>query len=571
MATFKVFLSSVQSEFASERASLREYFQTDPLLRETFEILLFEDIPPSEVPPDAAYLERVDQADILIGLFGLEYGTEGGDGISPTEKEYNRASDTNTHRLVFVKRAEDEHRHPKMRQLIRKAQQSLVVGQFNTVEDLRSGIQAAIVDYMKVKKLIQTGGFDEVICEDATPEDISEQAVVAFVRSAQRVRQFPLGEETSMEDVLTHLRLIKDKGVTNAAIQLFGKDPQRFRVGSEVRCAHFHGTEIEKPIPSLQVFGGTLFSQVDSAEDFVLSKINMSVGTRAESVRAPRTYEIPVEVIREAIVNAVVHRDFTSTGNVQVMIFADRLEIWNPGRLPPSLTIEKLREPHGSVPANPLLADSMFLAEYIERMGTGTLDMIRRCGEAGLPEPEFRVDDMFKVTIRRARMHECVVTVCGNGGVLADVEVLALFPNKTWKRSVTDRYGEAHFSLYSGFLPMTVFAARHGFTAGVEYNWIPVERPLCLELDVQASGGSAVFAEGTGYLPGLAGRLEPILDTYDRTYLYAANIAINDGLQQPVDFNLGDDLHLKDADGYELSVRVVDIVGRSSLIEYRSV
>lgn len=104
MATFKVFHSSVQSEFASERASLREYFQTDPLLREAFEILLFEDISPSEVPPDTAYLERGDQADILIGLFGLEYGTEGGDGISPTEKEYNRASDTNTHRLVFVKR-----------------------------------------------------------------------------------------------------------------------------------------------------------------------------------------------------------------------------------------------------------------------------------------------------------------------------------------------------------------------------------------------------------------------------------------------------------------------------------
>lgn len=409
MVTSKVFLSSVQREFASERASLREHFQTDPLLREAFEILLFEDIPPSEVPPDTAYLERVDQADILIGLFGLEYGTEGGDGISPTEKEYNRASDTNTHRLVFVKEAEDERRHPKMRQLIRKAQQSLVVGQFNTIEDLRSGIQTAMVDYMKVKKLIQTGGFDEAICQDAKLKDISEQAVVAFVRSARRARQFPLGEETPVEDVLTHLRLIKDNGVTNAAVQLFGKDPQRFRVGSAVRCAHFHGTEIEKPIPSLQVFGGTLFSQVDSAEDFVLSKINMSVGTRAESVRAPRTYEIPVEVIREAIVNAVVHRDFTSTGNVQVMIFADRLEIWNPGRLPPSLTIEKLREPHGSVPANPLLAESMFLAEYIERMGTGTLDMIRRCREAGLPEPEFRVDDMFKVTIHRVLTHERIL------------------------------------------------------------------------------------------------------------------------------------------------------------------
>ena len=196
---------------------------------------------------------------------------------------------------------------------------------------------------MKVKDLLQTGGFDESICEDASLTDISEQRVVSFVRLARRARQFPLGEDTPVEDLLTYLRLITDEGVTNAAIQLFGKNPQRFSIGSQVRCAHFHGKEIEKPIPSLQVFGGTLFNQVDSAEDFVLSKINMSVGTCAQSVRAPRTYEIPVEVIREAIVNAVVHRDFTSTGNVQVMLFADRLEVWNPGRLLPSLSVEKLR------------------------------------------------------------------------------------------------------------------------------------------------------------------------------------------------------------------------------------
>ena len=504
-------------------------------------------------------------------MFELEYGSEDREGISPTEREYNRAPDTNTHRLIFVREAEDTRRHPKILRLIQKAQQILIVRNFNTIEDLKSVIQESMVDFLKVKRVIQTGGFDESICEDASLTDISEQGVVSFVRLARKARQFPLGEETPIEEILTHLQLIRNEGITKAAVQLFGKDPQRFGIRSEVRCAHFHGTEIEKPIPSLQVFGGTLFNQVDSAEDFVLSKINMSIGTRVQSIRAQRTYEIPVEVIREAIVNAVVHQDFTSTGNVQVMLFADRLEIWNPGRLPPSWTVENLREPHGSVPANPLLAKSMFRAEYIERMGTGTLDMIRRCKEAGLPEPEFREEDMFKVIFRRALTHDCTVTVCGNGGVLEDVDVLMLFPNKTWKRSVTDRYGEAHFSLYSGFLPMTVFAARHGFATEVEYNWIPVERPLCLELDPQELGGGAVFAEGTGFIPGLAGRLNPILDASDRTYLYATDIAINGGLQQPVHFNLGDDLHLKDADGYELSVRVVEIVGRSSLIEYQQV
>ena len=133
----------------------------------------------------------------------------------------------------------------------------------------------------------------------------------------------------------------------------------------------FHGTEVAKPIPSYQVYKGTVFELVDQAVDFVLSKINRSIGTRKKSARAPRTYEIPEEVVTEAIVNAVAHRDYTDNGSVQVMLFADRLEVWNPGRLPPPLTLEKLRVAHTTVPGNPLLAESMYLAEYIERMGTG--------------------------------------------------------------------------------------------------------------------------------------------------------------------------------------------------------
>jgi ATP-dependent DNA helicase RecG len=99
---------------------------------------------------------------------------------------------------------------------------------------------------------------------------------------------------------------------------------------------------------------------------------------------------LPREVVAEAIVNAVVYRDYTSNASVQVMLFADRLGIWNPGELPPSLTINDLRIPHASIPRNPMIAEPMFLARYVEKAGTGILDMIARCREAGLPAPEFR-------------------------------------------------------------------------------------------------------------------------------------------------------------------------------------
>jgi predicted HTH transcriptional regulator len=222
-----------------------------------------------------------------------------------------------------------------------------------------------------------------------------------FIRRARLARGLPLPEEATPQELLTHLNLMDRENLTHAAVLLFGKQPQRFLLSSEVKCAHFHGLEVAKPIPSYQVYKGTVFDLVDQAVDFVMSKINLRVGTREGGPEAPVTYEIPREVVTEAIVNAVAHRDYTSAGSVQVMLFADRLEIWNPGLLPFSLTLAKLRQAHGSVPANPLLAEPLYLARYIERMGTGTGDMIRRCQEAGLPEPEFSLSDGFVVTLRR--------------------------------------------------------------------------------------------------------------------------------------------------------------------------
>lgn len=91
-----------------------------------------------------------------------------------------------------------------------------------------------------------------------------------------------------------------------------------------------------------------------------------------------------------------------------------------------------------------------------------------------------------------------------------------------------------------------------------------------LALERLPAGGSAIFLSDTGHLPALTGRLNPIRDTSDRTYLYADNIAIEQGRQQPVHFRLRRPIQLTDAFGVELSVTIVDIIGRTSLLEYRS-
>ena len=404
MKAIRIFISSVQSEFAEERAALRDYVRGDALMRRFFEVFLFEDAPASDRRPDDLYLDEVGRSDIYVGLFGASYGTEDEEGVSPTEREFDRATSLGVHRLVFLKGVKEESRHPKMRALLLRAQEGLVRKRFNTSQELVSGLYAALVEYLAAKELIRSSPFDAAPCAGASMDDLDSGRMARFIRTARRARGFPLTEDVYPEELLEHLNLLSGDRPANAAVLLFGKSPQRFLISSEIRCAHFHGTDVSKPIPSYQVYKGTAFDLVDQAVDFVLSKINRSIGTRAESVRAPTTYEIPKEVVSEAVVNAVAHRDYADNASVQVMLFADRLEIRNPGRLPPPLTLEKLRVAHSSVPANPLLAESLYLAEYIERMGTGTLDMIRRCADAGLPEPEFAVADGFVATIRRAEL-----------------------------------------------------------------------------------------------------------------------------------------------------------------------
>ena len=110
---------------------------------------------------------------------------------------------------------------------------------------------------------------------------------------------------------------------------------------------------------------------------------------------------MPESAVAEAIANAVAHRDYTSNASVQVMLFRDRLEVWNPGRLPDGFTVQKLREVHSSEPANPVIAHPLFLAGYIEHLGTGTTDMIADCTEYGLRTPEFIQAEDFRTIIWR--------------------------------------------------------------------------------------------------------------------------------------------------------------------------
>jgi predicted HTH transcriptional regulator len=415
MKKLRIFVSSVQKELAEERRTVKEFILHDPLLSRFMEsVFLFEDLPAADRLPDELYLSEVEGCDVYLAIFGNEYGWKNADGLSPTELEFDCATRTHRERLVFVKGEEDSGRDPDMLRLIRKAGVQLTRRRFIDRSSLLREVYASLVASLETRGLLHTLPFDDSPCSGASLEDIDEARVVDFVETAESKGRLTLKGSRAPEAVLRHFNLLRDGQPTNASILLFGKNPRQFLNNIQVHCLHFAGTEKRKPILSQQPYEGRLFEVIDEAVEFVLGKLDRTVGTRADGTQASGDFEIPRSVIAEAVVNAVAHRDYRNPGFVQVIVFADRIEVWNPGELPQGLTPEMLREPHGPLPRNPLIAEPLFRVKYVEKAGTGTTDMIADCLDADLPEPDFEQrGPHFVTTIWRDWLTDDVLTGLG--------------------------------------------------------------------------------------------------------------------------------------------------------------
>lgn len=410
----QIFVSSVQKELQADRYAVRDFVHGNELLSQFFRVFLFEDLPPTDRRADEVYLDEVAKSRIYIGIFGNEYGWEDDNGLSPTEKEFDFAAKQRKRRFIFVRGYDDKNRHPKMKKLIQKAGDEVVRRRYADTDEMLRLLYGSLIRYLQDQGVIAIADFDASPCPDVTLKDISQEKLRWFLEKAREERGYALSADTPRKKALAHLNLLAKSVPTKGAVLLFGNAPERHIHSAEITCLHFHGTEIEKPIPSQQVYHGTLFELVDQAVDFVMARIARSVEPSSASPESRIRYEVPYRVVREAIVNAVAHRNYASRSGVQVMVFANRIEVWNPGGLPEDLTVDLLRGPHPSVPRNRLLCEPLFLAHYIERAGTGTLDMIRLCAEAGLPEPEFLNEgERFRLIIWRDWLTESVLSALG--------------------------------------------------------------------------------------------------------------------------------------------------------------
>lgn len=390
---YKIFVSGVQKELKEERFAVKEIIAENVLLKEYFKVFLFEDSPAKSKSAKTAYLEEVRRCDIYLGILGNEYSAVNKNKPSATEQEFREVQRTNKEILIYIKGKDDTKRDKRLKKLISEIKDEdtgYKYKRFNTIQELKNSIYESLIDFLRGKGIVGRQAFDSAVCEDAVFEDIDKDKVKRFLQIAKNQRSFPLDVSTSVKDVLVHLNLLKSGKLTNAAVLLFGKNPHKYFFQAEVKCLQFPGTEVEKPFTSYHIYKGDLFEQIDKSVAFVLDAIKLPVIQQEHTVQVKRPYEIPVFAIHEAIVNAVAHRDYNTTAGIQVMVFIDRLQIWNSGSLPNQLSINDLKKPHTSYPNNPLLAGVLYLANYIQKAGSGIPEMVKQCKEQGLPEPEFK-------------------------------------------------------------------------------------------------------------------------------------------------------------------------------------
>ena len=402
MPKFKVFISSVQAEFASERIRIFDFIRNDELMSQYFDPFIFERIPSQDRNPKQLYIAEAAKSQVYLLFIGQQYGNALPGELSPTEQEYHAAGEGNAYRIAFIKDLDNQPRDSREEQFFRnKVQRELSYRPFANPAVLESLVKQSLITYLKYKGIIQDQNLDEQTRDGVSMADIDPLKVRAFVHQARMKRGFPLSEEETPENVLTHLRLLRNNVPCNGALLLFAKDPQYFFPTAVVKCAWFLGDEAIKPIEDYKTFDGGIAEQINQATSWVMSKLSLRYGQRNVEVQTETEFEIPRSVIYETIVNAVVHRDYNSTGSVQVTVTRNRIIVRNPGTLPVELTKADLLKEHGSYPHNPLVAEVMFQAGYIEKYGTGITENIRKMQEAHLLAPDIDLSAEFVTTIWR--------------------------------------------------------------------------------------------------------------------------------------------------------------------------
>ena len=219
--------------------------------------------------------------------------------------------------------------------------------------------------------------------------DLETSVLTKFRSQANRSQR--VSEETLAETdriLIERLHLMDGNYLKRAAVLLFHPDPERFVTGSYVKIGYF---ETDSDLRYHDEIHGDIFTQVKRTLEILQAKY-LKATISYDGVQRVETWPVPPTALREALLNAISHKDYSSNVPIQISVYDNKLMLWNPGRLPSGWTIKQLLKKHASMPFNPDIANVFFRAGMVESWGRGIERIMQACTDAGIPMPELRYE-----------------------------------------------------------------------------------------------------------------------------------------------------------------------------------
>jgi ATP-dependent DNA helicase RecG len=188
--------------------------------------------------------------------------------------------------------------------------------------------------------------------------------------------------------LIDNLNLKEGDYLKRAAILLFHNDPEKWVVGAYIKIGYFR---TDADLLYQDDIHGSLFVQAEKAMDLLLTKY-LQAAISYEGISRVEKFPFPKAAMREALLNAIVYKDYSGGSPIQISVYENQIYFWNDGQLPDNWTVEQLLSKHASKPFNPLIANAFFRAGMIESWGRGIEKINKECEAAGVPIPEYRTD-----------------------------------------------------------------------------------------------------------------------------------------------------------------------------------
>ena len=290
------------------------------------------------------------------------------------------------------------------------------------------------------KFLLQKYGrkWDGVLVPNIPVSELQQETFTFFKEKGIESKRLDKScKDSTPEQLLNNLKLIDNGHLKRAALLLFHPDPEKFVTGAYIKIGFFRS---ESDLQFQDTIHGNLFEQVERTMELLLTKYTRAIVSYRGLSRI-ETYEYPEDALREALLNAVAHKDYAGCTPIQIRVYPDRIKIWNEGQLPENWTIKILLQEHSSRPYNPDIANAFFRSGYIEAWGRGIDKITEQCVAVGLPTPQFMPDGSdFWVVFKKNIYNKEDLSKLG----LNERQIDALVYFKTKGEIVSSEYAEKY-------------------------------------------------------------------------------------------------------------------------------